>query len=98
MFLQLKAPKKMPKERTGQVSRDKIMKELYCPGINIISYSENVQIEEFFSSMILGKYIIIYNVHLKKIHSLKVESYEIFRTLSSGGSISSKPERTALRR
>ena len=41
------------------------------------------------------------SVDLKNIHSLKVEMLYliwIFRTSSSGGSISSNPERTALRR
>jgi len=39
---------------------------------------------------------VVWNYWLRKIHSLKVESY--VRTSSLGGSISSNPERTALRR
>ena len=39
---------------------------------------------------------VVWNYWLRKIHSLKVESY--VRTLSLRGSISSNPERTALRR
>ena len=39
---------------------------------------------------------VVWNYWLRKIHSLKVKSY--VRTSSLGGSISSNPERTALRR